>query len=113
MSSVEDMFEYMQPTLIVSQKCAEFWFNYLCKDNPPPPIGFCYVNGLNRYTFEIGNTDCTSLYTIHIKRPDGSWVYHNSQQKTSWTYIPTIDGNYTIYVRQDNLYSTEQQIFLI
>ncbi|MBP8238794.1 MAG: T9SS type A sorting domain-containing protein [Saprospiraceae bacterium] len=56
------------------------------------PIGYKF------YVNKIG--DCSSIYSFHIKNPDGSWQDYTFG-KERW-FFPPNDGVYTIYIRQDN-----------
>lgn len=66
---------------------------------------FCYpslkVQKRNRYLFDIWKPDNSSIYSIHIQNPDGSWqpFTYGSHR----TFYPTMTGQYTIYIRQDNI----------
>ena len=53
------------------------------------------------YVFNIKNTDVSSCFTWHIKKPDGKWEDYTHGQ--SRTYRPLEGGTYTVYLRQDNL----------
>lgn len=46
------------------------------------------------------NPDCTTAYSWHIKKPDGSWL--NYQKASSGSFIPDQEGYYTIYLNRDN-----------
>lgn len=64
------------------------------------PICNPYTSYTSPYNFYAGNTDCTSIYSWHIKRPDGSW--ESETYGSSRSYLPPYSGMYTIYLRQDN-----------
>lgn len=53
------------------------------------------------YKINVDNKDCSSVYSIHIKDPNGNWL----QQEIGDTYTlyPLIAGTYQIGIRQDNL----------
>ncbi len=59
-----------------------------------------WIRGRTKVNVKILNTDCTSEYSIHILRPDGSWVPH--KVGTEYSFFVTVPGNYEIRVRQDN-----------
>lgn len=49
----------------------------------------------------VGNVDNSSVYSWHVQRPDGSWM--PSTTGFTRTVILNEDGEYTFYLRQDNL----------
>lgn len=65
------------------------------------PLGKKIVRGKNQYAITVENTDCSSIYSIHIIDPNGNYL--PQEIGDTMLFIPPIDGNYTIKVRQDNL----------
>jgi Secretion system C-terminal sorting domain len=57
---------------------------------------------LYSYNINITNTSCASYYTIHIKDSYGNWLPF-VRGKQILSFQPTINGNYTFIVRQDNM----------
>ncbi len=61
----------------------------------------CYHVGDQCYVISVGNTDCSSVYSIHIKDPNGNWL--PSEIGDTYHLCPSIPGDYDIFIRQDNL----------
>jgi len=59
------------------------------------------ATGYNTYRFKVTNPDNTTIYTWHIQNPNGTWQPFT--YGTSREFSPSVDGNYKITVRQDNL----------
>lgn len=78
-----------------------------------PYGGYCEdrkkIKGYKKYSFSINNPDCSTFYTWHIKNPDNTWQPFTYGIKRS--FVVTMDGQYTIYVRQDNLGSFNPLVF--
>jgi Secretion system C-terminal sorting domain len=65
----------------------------------------------NLYELNIKNADFTSVYSIHIQNPDGTWLpfTYGSQR-----YIyPMVSGNYKIFVRKDNYVAFSDSSFSV
>lgn len=45
--------------------------------------------------------DCTSSYTWHIRKPDGTWL--DFQKGPSGSFVPDQEGEYTVSLRRDNM----------
>ena len=69
----------------------------------------CFM-GKWKYFFSVDNRDCSSIYSWHIKDPNGNWAiqYHIGEE---YNFTPTMIGNYTVYLRQDNLGLTGTQSY--
>jgi hypothetical protein len=59
------------------------------------------TGGLPWYQLNVNNTDCSSIYSIHIQKPNLSW--EPITYSTYKTYYPNIGGNYKFQIRQDNM----------
>lgn len=67
----------------------------------PADIGFSFISSGNTWKFTANNTDNTSIYTIHIKTPNDTWM--PSSYGTERTVTLGQTGTYTIFLRQDNV----------
>jgi hypothetical protein len=92
---------YMADRSIVKNAIQELWavktptidiINRSCEDS--------YGPAFNEYDFSVGNSDCTSVYSWHIKNPNGSWQAFTYGKHRHFN--PPSSGLYTIYLRQDN-----------
>lgn len=74
----------------------------------------CECNGLiadplkkykkRRKCYEVniksGTEDCSSVYSVHIKKPDGSWL-PQKLNTTNYKFCPDMTGTYEVAIRQD------------
>lgn len=79
----------------------------------PYPIPGLTLRRINKYDFFVPNADQSSIYSFHIQDPNGSWLPFS--YGANRTIYPTMTGNYTIYIRQDNIglpnnYNTVKEI---
>ena len=72
---------------------------------PNPNAGIKVTSTCNKsyryYKFVIDNPDMTSIYSWHIKYPNGIWAPFSYGNERSFTATQT--GNYVVYLRKDNL----------
>jgi hypothetical protein len=69
-------------------------------------LGCCGLKNAKRkmahsYKISVSNPSCASYYTIHMKDPNGNWLPFTRGSVRN--FQPTIDGTYTIFVKEDNL----------
>jgi hypothetical protein len=86
----------------------DFSIQESCQENTCEYCKILIINGkktwFTRKTSIVtlkSNSDCTSLYTFHIKKPDGSWFDYVKGTETTLAFNE--DGVYEIILRQDNL----------
>ena len=101
--SIENTMTPNEPTLNIVEECTRPLYYDLDCEGTTAPDGYIFEIGLSFYTISVGNPDCSSIYTIHIKKPDGTWVKSNWEHQKSRSFYPETNGIYTIYIRQDNL----------
>jgi len=71
-----------------------------CDDQLAPP-NHAWWKGANYVNVEVTNPDCSSIYSIHVKGPDGNFLPY--KEGTSYSFEVTQTGEYIITIRQDNL----------
>ncbi len=104
----DDIEQFLAPNPVeesdvtIIEECSEYRFakcrNY-CQGEIAP-YDKKWKEGRKRVTVKINNTDCSSIYSIHVFGPNG-WLPHVEGTEYSF-FVPT-DGNYEISIRQDNL----------
>lgn len=89
-----------EPQLIFEANCNPAGTSKFCNDQVAPPGSlFCYGN--NTFKVKVGNQDCSSTYSIHVQKPDGSWLPYIIG--TEMEFPADQPGQYTIQIRQDNM----------
>lgn len=93
----------LAPSITIEEHCEMLPGKCLrnCNGNLAPS-GYMYEIGVNRVCVNIDNQDCSSIYSVHIQTPVGSWFPATFGQNT-FCFDAPIDGTYNISVRQDNL----------
>ena len=66
------------------------------RGNPRPPCR----QRLPRWQLSVGTPDATSLYSWHLRQPDGSW--QAPIRADSLALLPAVPGQYRLYLRQDD-----------
>lgn len=95
-----------EPIIDVEENCMELFTCLSICNAQHAPTGYKWQGGRNQVTVSVGNSDCSSIYSIHIKKPDGSWM--PSMEGESYTFTVLEDGYYELFIRQDNLGLTLQ-----
>lgn len=101
-NAVANMLEPKTPTISIHKVCT-----YptdcvpVCQGIFAGPGKLWKIRGVY-YRISIGNKDCSSMYSIHVKDPNGNWLPQSIGGEDYFVY-PEIEGEYTIGVRQDNL----------
>ncbi len=89
------------PTIeITTENCNTSHISNVCNGRIAPSKS-CYLVGKQCYTIAVGNKDCSSVYSIHIQNQNGQWM--PQQIGDTYLFCPPSTGQYTIYIRQDNL----------
>ena len=60
-----------------------------------------FCAGQNTFKVTVGNKDCSSTYSIHVKKTGGSWFPYVIG--TEMEFSVDQPGQYIIYIRQDNM----------
>ena len=88
------------PTIEINEKWLPNGCDSTC-DGVAASVGKMWLTGTRCYTIQVGNKDCSSMYSIHIQGPEGEWyplVLGDTRK-----FCPTVSGSYKIGIRQDNL----------
>lgn len=91
------------PTIIITHECLPT-LALPCEEvcnNVTAPRGMSYQQEVKRYKIEVGNKDCSSTYSIHIRDSNGNWFPQTIGSETY--FIPPYDDDFEIGIRQDNL----------
>lgn len=89
------------PQIVIEEHCMDDQHcEPICRGVHAPP-GKVFQTRSVYYVIKVGNKDCSSTYSIHIKDPNGNWL----PQELGDTRIlyPQMSGVYQIGIRQDNL----------
>jgi len=102
--TVKDRLDPLVPNIIFSEFCPQFVSPeplYEC-NGETAPLGQCFTDsGVKKYTIKVGNADCASIYSIHVQKPEGTWL--PQVKSTERTFSVNEEGIYTVTIRQDNL----------
>lgn len=101
-TAIKTTWEPKLPSISVTELHNPTIYNDCWCDNGSAPSGYTYAHGTKSYRIEVANSDASSTYTIFIMYPNGTWYQYYTIGKTT-TFSPPYSGDYTIFLRQDNL----------
>jgi hypothetical protein len=100
-NSISSLLDVKTPTINLRRNIKDSYFSKKCGGRVAP-AGSCFKVIEAELCVSVGNEDCSSKYSIHIKKPNGSFL-PQLLGNGPYCFLADLQGSYQIGVRQDNL----------